>query len=333
MDGNIATNTNLQPKQTRVFGWDDAAILGLSAAASYLGNRYTQHQQQKAIDKQNAYNSPVEQMKRFKAAGLNTALLYGQVADGNQSQPVGVPDYGQGFSSAFDKALTKSAQQLEKLKIENDTQRVAMEKKMNDVNVALAGTQIETNKENLQLIAKQAIKLDEETKQIKQQVEQQGKRFDKDMANLDKDLLLKDWQISCSWMDFEQKKFTFEKLMPLQEKYLKGQATYEQVVGNMANELVNAEIFSKRKADLQQWLVAEFGNDFAQLIKKSLPKIKDKINKFFSDTDEAEKGISKKINDGVFGITSGWKRFTSDMSEFWRNGFKFSHSMGQAGYN
>lgn len=120
MEGNITSNTNLQPKQTRFFGWDDAAILGGSAIVSYLGNRYTQKQQQKAIDKQIAYNSPVEQMKRFKAAGLNTALLYGQVADGNQSQPAGVPDYGAGFSSAFDKALTKSAQQLEKLKIEND---------------------------------------------------------------------------------------------------------------------------------------------------------------------------------------------------------------------
>lgn len=332
MEGNIASNTNLQPKQTRVFGWDDAAILGLSAAASFIGNRYTQHQQQKAIDKQNAYNSAVEQMKRFKAAGLNTALLYGQIADGNQSQPSGVPDYGAGISNAFDKALTKSAQQLEKLKIENDTQRVAMEKKMNDVNVALAGTQIETNKENLQLIAKQAIKLDEETKAIKQQVEQQGKRFYKEMAFLDKDLLLKDWQISCQWMDFEQKKFTFEKLMPLQEKYLKGQAAYEQVVGEMANELVNAEIFSKRKADLQQWLVSEFGNDFAQLIKKSLPKIKDKINKFFSDTEEAEKGISKKINDGIFGITSAWNRFKVDMEEWWKTGHRY-HQMGSEYYD
>lgn len=329
MDGNIAGNTNLQPKQTRVFGWDDAAILGLSAAASFIGNRYTQHQQQKAIDKQNAYNSPVEQMKRFKAAGLNTALLYGQVADGNQSQPAGVPDYGAGLSSAFDRALTKSAQQLEKLKIENDTQRVAMEKKMNDANVALAGTQIETNKENLQLIAKQAIKLDEETKAIKQQVEQQGKRFDKEMANLDKDLILKDWQISCQWMDFEQKKFTFEKLMPLQEKYLKGQATYEQVVGEMANELVNAEIFSKRKADLQQWLVAEFGNDFAQLIKKSLPKIKGKINSFFSDAENKEKGISKKIDDGVRGITSAWTKFKADIADIWKYGHR-GHTMGES---
>lgn len=316
MEGNIAGNTNLQPKQTRLFGWDDAAILGLSAAASFIGNRYTQHQQLKAIDKQNAYNSPVEQMKRFKAAGLNTALLYGQVADGNQSQPAGVPDYGAGISSAFDRALTKSAQQLEKLKIENDTQRVAMEKKMNDVNVALAGTQIETNKENLQLIAKQALKLDADTQLVKQQYQQNEKKFDKELASLDKDLILKDWQISCQWMDFEQKKFTFEKLLPWQEKYLKGQATYEEVVGNMANELVDAEIFSKRKSDVQQWLVSTFGKDFESLIRENWKVIKGKLKSVFGDSptvadwvSDRISAVNKKWQDKKPSITAQWNLF------------------------
>lgn len=319
MEGNIAANTNLQPKQTRVFGWDDAAILGGSALVTYLGNRYTQKQQQKAIDKQNAYNSPVEQMKRFNAAGLNTALLYGQVADGNQSQPAGVPDYGAGFSSAFDKALTKSAQQLEKLKIENDTQRVAMEKKMNDVNVALAGTQIETNKENLQLIAKQALKLDADTQLVKQQYQQNEKKFDKELASLDKDLILKDWQISCSWMDYEQKKFTFEKLMPWQEKYLKGQATYEEVVGNMANELVDAEIFSKRKSDVQQWLVSTFGKDFESLIRENWKVIKDKLKNVFGDSPTIADWVSDKIE----GVNKKWEAHKPSITAQWQ---LFKHS-------
>lgn len=41
--------------------------------------------QQKAIDAQNLYNSPVEQMKRLNAAGLNPNLVYGNGVDGNQS--------------------------------------------------------------------------------------------------------------------------------------------------------------------------------------------------------------------------------------------------------
>lgn len=40
---------------------------------------------QEAIRRQNEYNSPLKQMERFKAAGLNPALMYGQGTPGNQS--------------------------------------------------------------------------------------------------------------------------------------------------------------------------------------------------------------------------------------------------------
>lgn len=39
------------------------------------------------IDKQNAYNSPVAQMGRFDAAGLNPNLMYGQGSPGLQTSP------------------------------------------------------------------------------------------------------------------------------------------------------------------------------------------------------------------------------------------------------
>lgn len=41
--------------------------------------------QQQAIDAQNLYNSPAEQMKRLNIAGLNPNLVYGNGVDGNQS--------------------------------------------------------------------------------------------------------------------------------------------------------------------------------------------------------------------------------------------------------
>lgn len=41
-------------------------------------------------NKQNAYNSPVEQMKRYEAAGLNKNLIYGQGSSGNAVQ---IPKY------------------------------------------------------------------------------------------------------------------------------------------------------------------------------------------------------------------------------------------------
>ena len=47
--------------------------------------KYQSEFQQQAIDRQNFYNSPAEQMKRLTAAGLNPNLVYGSGVDGNQS--------------------------------------------------------------------------------------------------------------------------------------------------------------------------------------------------------------------------------------------------------
>ena len=46
---------------------------------------YQYELQQKAIDAQNLYNSPAEQMKRLSDANLNANLVYGSGVDGNQS--------------------------------------------------------------------------------------------------------------------------------------------------------------------------------------------------------------------------------------------------------
>lgn len=317
--GNIATNTDLQPKTSRM----SSAVFGLlNAGVNFATQKYQASQSMSRVREMNEYNSPVEQVKRFKAAGLNTALMYGQVESGNQTAVPETPDYSSGVQNAFANALSLSAQRLEKLKIENDTQRVMMEKRMNDVNVALAGTQLEVNKENAKKIAREAIQIDENTKILRQQYQQNEKRFEKEMSNLDKDLLLKDWQISASWMDYEQKKFTLDKLMPLQQKYLAGQAAYEQVVGEMANELVKAEIFSKNKADLQSWLIGSFGKDLESLARKMFKSLGDTFEGKDPDT---QKTIDKLSDDkdfhlggflydesGKFGITHAWKYFTDE---------------------
>lgn len=46
--------------------------------------KYAYSQQQQQIGAQNFYNSPAQQMARFKAAGLNPHLIYGQGNAGNQ---------------------------------------------------------------------------------------------------------------------------------------------------------------------------------------------------------------------------------------------------------
>lgn len=46
-----------------------------------------------ATDAQNLYNSPAEQLKRFKDAGLNPNLIYGQGSAGNQPSATPVPSF------------------------------------------------------------------------------------------------------------------------------------------------------------------------------------------------------------------------------------------------
>lgn len=48
--------------------------------------KYSYDQQRAMIREQNLYNSPAQQMARFKEAGLNPHLIYGQGTPGNQAQ-------------------------------------------------------------------------------------------------------------------------------------------------------------------------------------------------------------------------------------------------------
>lgn len=51
---------------------------------------------------QNTYNTPVEQMKRFKEAGLNPNLIYGKGTPGNVSSPSASPQLGKYVASRQD---------------------------------------------------------------------------------------------------------------------------------------------------------------------------------------------------------------------------------------
>lgn len=104
-----------------------AAISGggsiLTSGLNYLFNRklakYQYELDQQAIDRQNAYNSPVQQMARYKEAGLNPNMIYGSGGSaGNQTE---VPRFDaprvnfenplQGAISTYFDARLKTAQQ------------------------------------------------------------------------------------------------------------------------------------------------------------------------------------------------------------------------------
>lgn len=86
--------------------WVGAAIMGATAIASLIGNaiknkkeqnrtnranmelaKYQASQNEALVDKQNQYNTPVNQMMRYDQAGLNPNLVYGQGTPGNQPTP------------------------------------------------------------------------------------------------------------------------------------------------------------------------------------------------------------------------------------------------------
>lgn len=65
-------------------------ILGMSSQSSANRQNVKLAREQREwsehmVDKQNAYNSPVQQMARYQAAGLNPNLIYSQGTPGNQS--------------------------------------------------------------------------------------------------------------------------------------------------------------------------------------------------------------------------------------------------------
>lgn len=64
------------------------STVGQSQSKSLM--RYQQRLQQESIDNMNRYNSPVAQMERLRAAGLNPNLVYGSGVDGNQGSAASV---------------------------------------------------------------------------------------------------------------------------------------------------------------------------------------------------------------------------------------------------
>lgn len=64
----------------------------------YKFNRKLQQHQadinEKYLQNQLEYDSPVNQMKRYEEAGLNKHLIYGQGSPGNQGSPLSAPDPG-----------------------------------------------------------------------------------------------------------------------------------------------------------------------------------------------------------------------------------------------
>lgn len=83
--------------------------------------KFQEAAQNRLIDKMNAYNTPAMQMARYKEAGLNPHLIYGQGSPGNQTSPGSAPEFRppdiQGAYSNAGAIVGGMAQQVAQLRL------------------------------------------------------------------------------------------------------------------------------------------------------------------------------------------------------------------------
>lgn len=119
-----------------------ATLLGTAGSAVATGklNKKTRKWNEKMWHAQNAYNLPEAQMERFKQAGLNPNLIYGQGSSGNAAQPPSwspsAPDLS-GIGGAVGKFFQTKLQQgqLERQRTENAILATDLESKKLDLDV------------------------------------------------------------------------------------------------------------------------------------------------------------------------------------------------------
>lgn len=135
---------------------------------------YQYQLQQQAIDKQNLYNSPQEQMKRLAAAQLSPNLVYGSGVDGNQS-------------SAANPGIANR-----QFKISNPLQDAAaqyvQEKQLEMEKIRMRNEAFESRERQLNLRAKtlgQLIQNDYDNQTLKTRVQRQAQGLINDMARGD----------------------------------------------------------------------------------------------------------------------------------------------------
>lgn len=114
-------------------------------AGNFKQRKWAREQNEKAYayqtemwDKTNAYNSPVEQMKRLKAAGINPNLIYGSGSEsGGITSPMSAPNQqsyvnpnqginiGESVARVYDTTSKALSNDLTKIQIAAEAQRIA----------------------------------------------------------------------------------------------------------------------------------------------------------------------------------------------------------------
>lgn len=95
------------------------AQTGINAITQIGQNKKAREHQEYMYDKQNAYNTPMAQMARFKDAGLNPNLIYGQGNSGNAGSPPALQTQEAPKMDFMDIAMNYTAQKRQQTEIDN----------------------------------------------------------------------------------------------------------------------------------------------------------------------------------------------------------------------
>lgn len=234
----------------------------------------------------NEYNSPANQIKLYREAGVNPAFVYGSL-QGNSTAVQGTtasvqPFQYSGVAHAGEQIgmgwLQHQEIQLRKQQIQNDTERVKIEHAQMMTQKALADSSIALNGKQMDNLTKTGQQIEEQTKLYRQQYEQNKERFEVELKQLNQNLINSMEQEIGIKIDNQTKDWMLANLYPLQADLLNKQITYQDLVCKWYDKIADSQVFANRKSDLVQWLIGTFGKD-----------LEEKIRQFFAD----DKGTTK----------------------------------------
>lgn len=135
-----------------------ASLIGTGASIASTGqlNKKNRQWQEDRMREMNAYNSPVQQMQRFKEAGLNPHLIYGQGTNGNQSAPTALPEQKlpdfSGIGDAAQNYIAARVQQTQINQMEKNIELAETEKSLKQAQeIATLSGSAKTDEERRQM--------------------------------------------------------------------------------------------------------------------------------------------------------------------------------------
>jgi len=176
-------------------------------------SQYSYDLQQQQIDKQNEYNSPANQMQRYRDAGLNPHLIYGQGTPGNQTQ---IAEY---------QAPRANYQNVQPVQLPADSMATTIAEfqdyrlknaQIDNVNAATKSTEAETV---LKYLREQGILSDNSKKYLEAQLLTETYDYQKDAAKLKNRQMEQDYQRGKQNMTKTEKEMVLTDLKSEFQRY------------------------------------------------------------------------------------------------------------------